>query len=135
MARLGGIGDGAIGCAVGIALALLGPHQAHAHARLVRAQPSDHAQLSQAPAHIELWFNELLDDGFNTIAVFPAAELNTARTDRVSGSPTLDAQDRTHLTVAVQPLPPGEYVVEWWVLSRDGHSAPGRLRFRVSGSH
>ncbi len=134
MARLGGIGAGAIGCAVGVALALIGPHQAHAHARLVRAQPSDHAQLSQSPARIELWFNELLDDGFNTVEVFPAAELDTARTNRVTGSPTLDARDRTHLTVAVQPLPAGDYVVEWRVLSRDGHSAPGRLRFRVSVS-
>lgn len=132
MARLGGIGDRAIGCVLGIALALIGPHQAHAHARLIRAQPSDHAQLSQSPARIELWFNELLDDGFNTVEVFPAAELDTARTNRVTGSPALDARDRTHLTVAVQPLQPGEYVVEWRVLSRDGHSAPGRLRFRVS---
>lgn len=29
------------------------------------------------------------------------------------------------------PLPAGDYVAAWRVLSRDGHTAPGRLTFRV----
>jgi len=35
------------------------------------------------------------------------------------------------MTVGLKPLAPGGYVVEWRVLSRDGHSEPGRITFRV----
>jgi methionine-rich copper-binding protein CopC len=116
-----------------VALAIVGSPAAWAHARLVRAVPAMGAEVSPAPKQIDLWFNELLEDGFNTATVFPAAELSTAgkRTDLAKGKPTVDARDRTHLVVAVGALPPGEYIIEWRVLSRDGHSAPGRSTFRV----
>jgi len=124
---------------VGVALAgaplLASARPALAHARLVRSQPADKAVLSQAPQRLELWFNELLDQSFNQVEVVPAAELTAkTRSNLTSGPPVLDASDRTHLTVPLQALGPGEYVVEWRVLSRDGHSAPGRFRFRVVGA-
>jgi methionine-rich copper-binding protein CopC len=105
---------------------------AHAHARLLRATPANGAEVSAAPSQLELWFNELLEGGFNTVTVFAASELGSkARTDFTQEKPVVDARDRTHLTVKLRPLPPGEYIVEWRVLSRDGHSAPGRFTFRV----
>ena len=105
---------------------------AQAHARLERSSPANKAALDKAPEKIELWFNELLDDGFNSIEVFPAAELKEKkRTDFTADKPVVDAKDHTRLSVALKPLPPGDYVVEWRVLSRDGHSAPGRFRFSV----
>ncbi len=119
---------------VGGALILATAPPALAHARLVRAKPADKAVLAEAPERLELWFNELLDENFNQVEVFPAAELSTkTRSNLTSGPPVMDPSDRTHLTVPLQALPPGEYVVEWRVLSRDGHSAPGRFRFRVVG--
>ncbi len=115
-------------------LTAAGAHQAHAHARVVRTQPPNQARLAAPPQQIELWFDELLDDGFNSVEVFPASELTRGtRTNRARGLPHLDAQDHTHVIVPVQSLPAGEYVVEWRVLSRDGHSAPGRVRFHVLG--
>lgn len=112
------------------------PHSAFAHARMVRSTPVKNARLSQTPKRIDLWFNELLDDGFNSIEVFAAAEVTAKqRTDLKQGSATVDPKDRTHLIVDVQPLPPGEYAVEFRVLSRDGHSAPGRFTFHVLGSN
>jgi methionine-rich copper-binding protein CopC len=109
--------------------------QALAHARVLRSQPADKAQLSQAPSRLDLWFNELLDAGFNTVEVFSAKELTAKqRANLVKGAPQVDPADRTHLTVELQPLPPGEYIVDWRVLSRDGHSAPGRFRFHVLNS-
>jgi methionine-rich copper-binding protein CopC len=45
----------------------------------------------------------------------------------------VDPKDRTHLMVKVGALKPGDYVVDWRVLSRDGHSAPGRITFTVKG--
>ena len=108
--------------------------EAEAHARLVRSVPAKGAELSAAPDRIDLWFNELLDDGFNTVLVFPAAELDSKRhTSLVREKPVVDPKDRTHLSVKMPALPAGEYVAEWRVLSRDGHSAPGRFTFRISG--
>lgn len=117
-----------------LALALLGPGlpHAHAHARLVRSNPPDQAVLSVAPRLVELWFNELLDRGLHSLEVIPAAQLKARqRTNYAAGQPVIDPRDRTRVSVPLQPLPAGDYVIEWRVLSRDGHSAPGRLRFTV----
>jgi copper resistance protein C len=115
------------------ALLLLIPAPAAlAHARLVRSVPEKGAVLSKAPGQIKLWFNELLDAGFNSIEIFAAAELGQPkRRNLAGGKPTVDTRDRTHLTLDLEPLPPGEYAVEWRVLSRDAHSAPGRFTFRI----
>ena len=115
-------------------LALLAglPAAAHAHARLLRSMPASNARLAVAPERAELWFNELLDAEFNGIEIFAAAELKSKqRTNLIKGRPAVDANDRTHLTVELPPLAPGEYVVEWRVLSRDAHSAPGRFTFTI----
>jgi methionine-rich copper-binding protein CopC len=105
---------------------------AWAHARLLRAEPKSGAELSPAPQQIELWFNELLEDNFNTVTVFPAAEIAAPKkTNFAKGKPVVDPRDQTHLLIKLETLPPGEYIIEWRVLSRDGHSAPGRSTFRV----
>jgi copper resistance protein C len=104
-----------------------------AHARVVRSSPAKGETLSRPPERIELWFNELLDDGFNSIEIFPASEIAAPkRTNLAKEKPTVDPRDRTHLIVKTEPLAPGEYIVEWRVLSRDGHSAPGRFTFRIA---
>lgn len=106
---------------------------AQAHARLVRSAPAKSEVLAGPPAQLELWFNELLDEGFNSIEVFAAAEgAAKKRTNLAREKPVVDRRDRTRLTLKMPPLPPGEYVVEWRVLSRDGHSAPGRFTFRIN---
>lgn len=117
------------------ALVLAARAPAHAHARLERAAPANGATVA-APAAIELWFNELLDDEFNDVALYraqpdgsPADDANLA-----TAKPRVDAADRTHLTTPVGATTPGPYVVQYKVLSRDGHSARGRILFRV-GAH
>jgi methionine-rich copper-binding protein CopC len=106
---------------------------AEAHARLTKSLPDSGATLAAPPAHIDLWYNELLDGGdFNSITVFPSAEGTAAtHTDLTAGKPTVDAKEPTHLSITLQLLPPGEYTVEWRVLSLDGHTAPGRFKFKV----
>ena len=107
------------------------PMEALAHARMIRSSPTA-GGVTQPPGQVELWFNELLDDGFNSIIVYPAAEASAkTHTSLTQGEAKVDPKDKTHLTVAVKPLPPGEYMAEWRVLSLDGHSAPGRFKFRV----
>jgi methionine-rich copper-binding protein CopC len=115
-----------------LALALAAaPMEALAHARMIRSSPTAEG-VTQSPEQVELWFNELLDDRFNSIIVYPAAEASTQRHAILTqGDAKVDPKDKTHLTIGVKPLPPGEYMVEWRVLSLDGHSAPGRFKFRV----
>jgi methionine-rich copper-binding protein CopC len=120
----------AVSCA---GLLLFSTREASAHARVVRSSPAGKAELTNSPTVVEIWFNELLDESFNSITVFPATELDAKkRTNLARGKAVVDAKDRTRLSIELQPLQPGEYVVEWRVLSRDGHSAPGRFTFRVN---
>ncbi len=117
----------------GIALLfLVRPLPVHAHARLVRSSPASQTQVAVPPERIELWFSELLEDGFNSVEVVRTGELAAQhRTNLAEGAPTVDRADRTHLVVPVQRLASGSYVVEWRVLSRDGHSATGRFTFQI----
>ena len=115
---------------------IVAPSGAAAHARLVRSQPPEAARLATAPVTIDLWFNELLDDAFNTVMIYPAADAGAesaspAERNLAAGPPEVDANDRTHLSCPLGTLAPGAYVADWQVLSRDGHTARGRLRFRV----
>jgi methionine-rich copper-binding protein CopC len=104
----------------------------HAHARLIKSIPAEKGEIIGPKAKIELWFNELLEQDFNSATVFPSSEINSkTRANLAKGKPMLDRTDKTHLTIDVEGLTPGEYVLEYRVLSRDGHSAPGRLRFKV----
>ncbi|GIW43042.1 MAG: cation resistance protein [Candidatus Binatia bacterium] len=114
--------------------ALFGSHvrPAWAHARLLRSEPRDNAVIPAAPRTLRLWFNEVLDRGFHTVEVFSAAELKAKqRRNLVSGPPEVNPEDRTELRVPLPELAPGRYVVEYRVLSRDGHSAPGRVSFEI----
>jgi len=102
------------------------------HAQLIKSDPPDKAELKESPARIDLWFNELLDDNFNSIEVIPAAEISAQKhSNFAKGKPKVDPADRTHLTVRVTQLTPGKYVISYRVLSRDGHTAPGRIAFQV----
>jgi len=119
-----------------LACALLGgvfAPGALAHARLLRSEPAKDAEVAPPPSHVNLWFSELLEDGgFNVVTVYAASELGAAKKhDLTADKPHVDPKDRTRLSVKVTPLPPGDYIVEWRVLSSDGHSAPGRINFRV----
>ena len=118
----------------GVALILLwlGTSPVLAHAQLLKAVPADKAELKQAPSKVELWFNELLEDGFNSIEVIRAADLSNKNPPNLAkGKPKVDPADATHLEVELPALEPGEYAIQYRVLSRDGHTAPGRVMFRV----
>jgi methionine-rich copper-binding protein CopC len=122
---------GAVAC-LAILLSLFGTNSGLAHAQLIKSKPSDKAELKQAPTQVDLWFNELLDEGFNSIEVIPAADLSLKNHPNFAkGHAKVDPADRTHLSVELAPLKPGKYVIQYRVLSRDGHTAPGRVSFQV----
>src|SRR4051794_17530581 len=85
---------------------------AWAHARLLRSEPAKDAEVAPAPDRVNLWFSELLEDGFNVVTVYAASELGAAKHhDLTADKPRVDPKDRTRLTVKVAPLPPGDYIV------------------------
>ncbi|MDB6018580.1 MAG: copper resistance protein CopC [Pedosphaera sp.] len=108
------------------------PCMALAEISLARSEPAEGNSI-QAPRQLELWFNEPLATEQNTVAIFPITQLNSQdRTNLTQGAVTVDPQDPTHLTVGVQHLLPGEYLVVWRAMPRDGQGIPGRFRFRVT---
>jgi len=121
----------AVACAT-ILLSLLGTGSAFAHAQLIKSSPANKSELQEPPMRVELWFNELLDEGFNSIEVIPEAELSDkTHSNFAKGEPKVDKADPTHLTIELSALKPGKYVIQYRVLSRDGHTAPGRVSFQV----
>jgi methionine-rich copper-binding protein CopC len=116
-------------CALLTALVLAAfvlPADAIAHAKLIRARPAPSEVLTTAPTHVQLWFNERLEDEFSAIEV---TDQTGRRVER--GPARVSPDDRTTLVVALDDLSSGSYIVSWRILSVDGHPARGRLRFSV----
>ncbi|MDB6018581.1 MAG: Copper resistance protein CopC [Pedosphaera sp.] len=108
--------------------------QAQAQVRLLRALPMPGAAVS-APLLVQLWFNEPLKSGANKLLVLSTEDLAVGQQYNMArGMPIVDPKDPTHLSVMLEPLPPGEYVVEWQVSTLAGHNATGRFNFHVVGS-
>lgn len=110
-----------------LALAL-SPTVAFAHAKLIRSQPKANSTSEQAPRLVELWFNEELEPGFNTIEV---TDQQGKRLDR--GEVTL-AEGGKKAQVELQELSAGTYTVVWKALSTDEHTIRGRFTFKVMAS-
>jgi len=112
--------------ALSLVLVLAAPTTLRAHATLVRTHPGPDAVLAAAPAAIRLWFSERLEQAFHSVTVTDGKgrEMPTRNLH-------LDRTDPTQLTVGVELLPPGVYLVRWRVLSRDGHVAEGAFSFSI----
>ena len=105
---------------------LLAPPKALAHAKLIRSRPTASEVLAETPASVELWFNERLEDEFNSIEVIDSAGQKVEE-----GHARVNPQQRTNLLVRLRRLPPGSYLVHWKILSVDGHTSRGRFIFSV----
>ena len=117
-------------CSSDLSSVLLVTSDARGHARLIAASPRESGHLAASPATVDLWFDELLDEGFHEVSVVPPDESPDEARNR-AGAPSIDPNDRTHLVAPLERLPDGAWVVTWRVLSRDGHGARGRYEFRV----
>ena len=104
----------------------LAPPKALAHAKLIRSRPDTSEVLIETPASVELWFNERLEDEFNSIEVVDSAGRRVEE-----GHAQVKPQQRTNLFVQLRKLSPGSYVVYWKILSVDGHTSRGRFIFSV----
>ena len=111
--------------AVLILMVALYPSVAFAHAKMIRSQPAAQATLQQAPRLVELWFNEELEQTFNTIVVMD----ETGK--RVDKNNVSVGDGGKKLQIDLEELKPGLYTVEWKALSADQHTIKGNFTFTV----
>ena len=114
------------GIVVALAAVLTVANPAAAHDELVGSSPAAGADLAEAPAEITLTYSAAIMTEGATVAVFDAAGRDWAE-----GDPTIDTNT---LTMALGgELPAAGYVIEWRVVSSDGHPISGTIPFTVGG--
>jgi len=98
--------------AAGLCFALLGT-VALAHARYVSSTPSPGQTLASSPAAVVITYTEELAPGSTGSVTDPTGAT-------VSAGATIDANERTRLSIALKPsLPNGVYKVTWHSISAD----------------
>ena len=120
------IGPALLGAVALAATSLLGFSPAQAHDELVSSNPSQNAQLSQAPQSLELTYSgEIMDlDGVNQVRVSNAAgESMTEGSPQVEGKQIIQDLKRDQQE--------GTYTVSWRVVSSDGHPIQGTFTYQV----
>jgi methionine-rich copper-binding protein CopC len=112
--------------ALAVALLLLLPHAALAHAVLVKSSPAQGATVKAGAAvDITLTYNSRIDALHSSLhLVGPDGKAQTLAVD-AHGGPNL-------LTAKAPVLTAGEYKLEWQVMATDGHITRGTLAFRVA---
>lgn len=108
-------------------LTLAAPRVASPHAIVLESSPTHDAVLPRAPLQVTLRFNSRIEKRFTRVTLALADRAPVAL-----ALPPADAEatpDR--LTIPLQPLGPGVYVLRYRVLAVDGHITEGALRFTV----
>lgn len=120
------IGPALLGAVALAATSLLGFNPAQAHDELVSSNPSQNAQLSQAPQSLELTYSgEIMDlDGVNQVRVS-----NAAGESMTEGSPQVEGKQIIQDLKSDQQE--GTYTVSWRVVSSDGHPIQGTFTYQV----
>ena len=115
--------------AAGIMLAAsLFSSAASAHPELLSAEPAAGAAAATSPKQIRITFTEAV------IPQFSGAEVKDQAGKAIAtGKATVDPANRKQLVVPVnEPLPPGDYKVEWHAVSDDTHRVKGSYTFSVA---
>ncbi len=111
--------------AVAIALLLLLPHAASAHAVLVKSSPAQGATVKAGDVDITLTYNSRIDALHSSLHLIgPEGKAQTLAVDAHAG-PNL-------LVSKAAALPAGAYKLEWQVQASDGHISRGVVAFRVA---
>ena len=110
-----------------VAVGLLVPAPAMAHAKLKRSSPATGARLSRAPESIRLWFSEQPELRFT----FASLKDSAGKTIQL-GHAEQEASDRMGVAFRVlATLSPGRYTLFWRTAASDGHPSSGSFSFVV----
>jgi copper resistance protein C len=108
---------------LGFALAI---SSAAAHSRLTKSEPAARQIVSQAPKELKLWFNEAVEPAFAKISITPADGRQIPLSSRG------DSSDKKLLVVTMpDSVPAGPVVINYHVLSVDGHTIDDKFSFTV----
>jgi copper resistance protein C len=111
--------------ALAVALLVLLPHTAFAHAVLVKSSPAQGATVKAGDLDITLTYNSRIDALHSSLHLIgPDAKAQTLAVDG-HAAPNL-------LVAKAAGLPAGAYKLEWQVQASDGHISRGVVSFRVS---
>lgn len=110
-----------VACGVSLALA----SNAFAHAKPVSRDPSPDAEVAAPPA-VTIHFSEPLEPAFSKLAL-----VDDSGKPAASATSQVDPQDKKTMTLALQPLAPGRYTVQWTAVAEDGHRTKGSYAFNV----
>ena len=114
------------------ALALLSARAALAEPQLVRVVPPNAAVLDDAPARVEMWFDQPLasDYAATEVTLALSGELTEIRPLYAA----VDHRDPTRLLISPpQALPDGRYLIKWRTASaEDGSVSEGEYSFSIA---
>jgi copper transport protein len=110
-----------------LAVVLLRPSDAAAHANIVSSVPAPGATVATAPPELVLEFSEPLDPGFTQVRLLDSRGATVA-----PGPGAIDTARPTMLRLTLGPLPQGVYTAIWRARSAvDGHVTEGNVPFGV----
>lgn len=108
------------------AAALLLAQSAFAHAHPKERTPDAGATVGADEKQVSIEFDDALEPAFSSLKVTDATGKSVA-----TGKSSVDANDKKHMTVALDALKPGVYTVSWVAVAVDGHRTQGRYTFTV----
>ncbi|HEY1998254.1 MAG TPA: copper resistance protein CopC [Paraburkholderia sp.] len=108
------------------ALTLTVAQLAHAHAYPTHQAPSAGSTVGTSQKDVAIDFDDGLEPAFSSITVTDAQGKSVT-----SDKSTVDASNKKHMSVALNPLTPGVYSVAWVAVAEDGHRTQGHYTFTV----
>ena len=100
---------------------------AAAHAHLQQQLPAANTVVNASPQALTLNFSEGIETQFSGVTLTGPQQKTITL-----GKPVRSDSNKVQLTVPVeQALTPGEYTVNWHVVSVDGHKTKGQYTFTV----
>ncbi|RQH04479.1 copper resistance CopC family protein [Paraburkholderia dinghuensis] len=99
---------------------------AFAHAYPTHQVPSAGATVTAAQKNVAIDFDDALEPAFSSITVTDAQGKAVT-----SGKAMVDASNKKHMSVELNPLTPGVYTVAWVAVAADGHRTQGHYTFTV----
>jgi copper resistance protein C len=109
-----------------LAVMLLSPLSAWAHAILVKSQPAKDETVKESPKQIDLWFNDAVRSEYKALAVIDSSGKRVDNHD-VEQSLT----DGSHIHATVPNLAAGTYTIRYRVVSEDTHIVTGKFEFTI----
>lgn len=97
-----------------------------AHATLVKSDPPRRASLSSPPKQVQLWFNEKIEGSYASVAL-----LDSKKRSITENNPEIVLDDPKSVILNIPQIEPGQYTVQYRVMSVDGHVIESSYVFSI----